>query len=256
MSRLDAVRLWGAGMDQRTITRFSSDGWCLLHAAIDEPVLQRLRCLTQQLVETNGPGVRASAGAVYAARNVLDLVPEIRQAWKTPALIDFVSTCLGPDAGLVRALFFDKPPGHSWGLPWHKDLLIAVQPFAEAEGYSQPRLRVGVTHTEPPLEVLKSMLTLRIHLDEITEENGPLQVATSSHITGKALKLTGCPIETIFTNAGDVLAMTPLLSHCSGRSHAATTRHRRVLHLEFSNLPRLPGGVRWHCFGPVTNDEQ
>ena len=95
------------------------------------------------------------------------------------------------------------------------------------------------------------MLTLRLHLDEITPENGPLQIAAGSHRTGKTLRLDGFDRHTICTAAGDVLAMTPLLAHCSGRSNPQTSRHRRVLHLEFSPLRHLPELVRWHCFDAV-----
>ena len=43
------------------------------------------------------------------------------------ALASALQTALGPGLGLVRVLYFDKPPGQSWALPWHKDLTIAVR---------------------------------------------------------------------------------------------------------------------------------
>ena len=39
-----------------------------------------------------------------------------------------------------------------------------------------------------------------------------------------------------------------LLSHCSNRSHAGTTQHRRILHYEFAGVPELPEGFEWHQF--------
>ncbi len=226
-------------------------GWCIVDQAISSSQLMQLRVLTDRLLESPDEGVRQSEGHVYAARNVMDVAPEICDAWKSPLLLDFVQRRLGNDAGLVRVLYFDKPPEQTWALPWHKDLLIAVATTEPAPGYSTPRLRAGVPHSEPPLEVLESMITLRIHLDEITPENGPLQVASGTHRTGKTLLLEGFERHTICTAAGDVLAMCPLLAHCSGRSVPGTTRHRRVLHLEFSSLSKLPGAVRWFHFTPV-----
>jgi hypothetical protein len=44
--------------------------------------------------------------------------------------------------------------------------------------------------------------------------------------------------------------MRPLLAHCSGRSSPGTTRHRRVVHLEFAARPELPDGYAWHDFLP------
>jgi hypothetical protein len=38
--------------------------------------------------------------------------------------------------------------------------------------------------------------------------------------------------------------------HNSGRSHAGTARHRRILHLEFAAAPELPKGFAWHTFRP------
>jgi Phytanoyl-CoA dioxygenase (PhyH) len=230
------------------LMQHDEQGWCVLEGVVLTPQLQRLRDLCDCILESPDEGVRQSAGAVYAARNVMDLVPDVCDAWKNDVLLEFVRRRLGVQAGLVRVLYFDKPPEQSWALPWHKDLLIAVDSMREAPGYSPPRPRAGVPHTEPPLEVLESMLTLRIHLDEITPENGPLQVASGSQRTGKALQVDGYERHSICTAAGSVLAMTPLLAHCSGRSSPGTTRHRRILHLEFSGLRELPGGVGWHQF--------
>jgi ectoine hydroxylase-related dioxygenase (phytanoyl-CoA dioxygenase family) len=97
-------------------------------------------------------------------------------------------------------------------------------------------------------EVLTQMLTLRIHLDEVTDENGPLRVIPGSHL---AIDSDGAGVDnvvTIHAGVGDVLAMQPLISHASGSSVEGTRRHRRILHLEFAAAPRLPDGDEWHDF--------
>jgi hypothetical protein len=53
---------------------------------------------------------------------------------------------------------------------------------------------------------------------------------------------------TIYANAGDVLAMRPLLSHCSGLSQPGSLLHRRILHFEFAASPALPDGFAWWRF--------
>jgi len=195
--------------------------------------------------------VRQREGAVYAVRNVLRLFPDATRLWQKPMLRELLSSVLGSEYGLIRGLFFDKPPDQTWALPWHKDLLIAVQNDRISSSlYSPPRLRIGVPHTEPPLEVLQSMLTLRIHLDDMTAENGPLEVLPESHLTGKTLQIHGFRAETLQCRAGDVLAMRPLLVHSSGRSLPEVKSHRRILHLEFCGLPELPDGVRWNEWYP------
>ena len=106
-------------------------------------------------------------------------------------------------------------------------------------------------HVEAPLSVLENMLTLRIHLDPATPENGPLEVLSGSHRAGKSLVMEGQPETSILASAGDVLAMRPLLAHCSGKSHPGTALHRRILHLEFAASRELRDGFAWHDFWPL-----
>ena len=97
------------------------------------------------------------------------------------------------------------------------------------------------------------MLTLRIHLDEVTDDNGPLKVIRGSHQSKlvdqmETAAVQSNSIETIYAAAGDVLAMRPLISHASGASVSGTSRHRRILHLEFSGQPKLPDSFDWYHF--------
>ncbi len=73
------------------------------------------------------PAIRGGEGTVFAARNVMRLWPRTASVWRRPALLDALTSALGDDFGLVRALYFDKPPGKSWALPWHKDLTVALK---------------------------------------------------------------------------------------------------------------------------------
>ncbi len=121
--------------------------------------------------------------------------------------------------------------------------------------FSKPTRKAGVPHVEASLEVLDQMATVRIHFDDVTEENGPLVVAPGSQKTGKSLALGGYSPRTILVSAGDALVMRPLLAHCSGSSHAETRRHRRILHFEFAASANLPDGYHWHDFRPWAGDE-
>jgi ectoine hydroxylase-related dioxygenase (phytanoyl-CoA dioxygenase family) len=134
-------------------------------------------------------------------------------------------------------------------LAWHKDLTIAVRDNRlPSQQFLRPTVKAGVPHVEAPIGLLQQMLTLRIHLDEVTHENGPLRVIPGSHRSGKENIETSTPPRVIHAQAGDVLAMRPLVSHSSGASSAETRRHRRVLHLEFSGQQQLPDGFAWHDF--------
>lgn len=147
----------------------------------------------------------------------------------------------------MRGLYFDKPPAGSWSLPWHRDLTIAVRDNTlPSRAFRNPTRKAGVPHVEAPDEVLRQMLTLRIHLDDATPENGPLQVIPGSH-TSRESPGEGPPV-VVLAQAGDVLAMRPLLLHASGESKPGTMLHRRVIHLEFAAEERLPDGYAWRRF--------
>ncbi|MFL5342856.1 MAG: phytanoyl-CoA dioxygenase family protein [Gemmataceae bacterium] len=204
--------------------------------------------LTAALRRPGAVGAMATAAGLYGARNVLELFPRAATLWRRPPLTEVLAEVLGGRFGLVRVLFFDKPPEQTWALPWHKDWAIAVREnHLPSERFSRPTTKAGVPHVEAPLEVLEAMLTVRLHLDDVTDENGPLRVFPGSHRSGKEEQLAGNPV-TIHAAAGDALLMRPLLLHCSNRSHPATTRHRRILHFEFAASPELPDGYEWHTF--------
>ncbi len=228
------------------------DGYAVLPGVFDAGFMAELTRKLEYVLNDGKTGEAAIAseeGIVYASRNVLTLLPETATVWRRPPLPQALAAVLGPSFGLVRGLYFDKPPGQTWSLPWHKDLTIAVRANRlPSDQFAHPTKKAGVPHVEAPLEVLQEMLTARIHLDDMTEENGALKVATGSHHAGKTLALGDEPPRTILARRGDVLLMRPLLAHCSGKSHADTKLHRRVLHLEFAASPSLPDGYAWHEF--------
>jgi len=197
--------------------------------------------------------IRSRNGVIYAARNILTLLPSAATLWQTPALVRLLCATLGEKFGLVRGLYFDKHPDSPWSLPWHKDLTIAVQRNdLPSQRYTNPTTKAGVQHVEAPCDVLQQMLTLRIHLDDVTAANGPLKVIAGSHHSGKASDESSGDIHTVVCNRGDVLAMRPLLSHSSGASEPGAAAHRRVIHLEFAGCQNLDDGYSWQRFERYT----
>jgi ectoine hydroxylase-related dioxygenase (phytanoyl-CoA dioxygenase family) len=191
-----------------------------------------------------GSTMRAADGSIYGARNLLQLCPMVRTIWTQPPLPEILTDVLGPHFGLVRVLYFDKPPEQSWALPWHKDFAIAVKDNRPpSEQFKRPTTKMGVPHVEAPEWLLEQMVTLRLHLDDITDENGPLKVVPGSHRGDEKQSFV-----TILGPRGDVLMMRPLLSHCSNRSKEGTSRHRRILHFEFAGVEELPDGYEWQDF--------
>lgn len=227
------------------------DGFCMLNQAVDSETIQRLSSLFDDAFddELQAIGPRSSRGHVYAARNLIELIPAVRTVWQAGSMLTLLQAQLGERFGLVRALFFDKPPERTWNLPWHKDTTIAVKDHtARSSAFSRPTIKAGVPHVIANDQILRQMLTLRIHLDEVTDENGPLRVIPGSHVASDSFGLGEEHAVTVYADAGDVLAMRPLISHSSGPSCEGTQRHRRILHLEFSATDRLPDGYQWHDF--------
>lgn len=191
--------------------------------------------------------LRRANGAIYGARNLLDVFPPAADLWRRGPLLELLTAVLGAEFGLVRGLYFDKPPASTWSLPWHRDLTIAVRDHSlPSARFRNPTTKAGVQHVEAPDELLRQMLTLRIHLDDVTDENGPLQIVPGTHTSREAQALR--PPDVIYAAAGNVLAMRPLLMHSSGPSREGTTRHRRILHLEFAANLELPDGFGWRWF--------
>ena len=228
----------------------ASDGYVIVFAVYAAEECRELASQIQAALEAcedEASSLRRANGTIYGARNLLDLFPPARELWRRPPIVELLSRVLGQEFGLVRGLFFDKPPASSWSLPWHRDLTIAVREHVPiTTQFRNPTVKAEVPHVEAPDELLRHMLTLRIHLDDATAENGPLQVIPGSHHS-RDTHSSREPV-TILAKAGDVLAMRPLLLHSSGESQAGTALHRRVVHLEFAASAELPDGLRWRQF--------
>lgn len=181
-------------------------------------------------------------------RNLEKRFASIAALVKDELLLAVATECLRAPVHLVRALFFDKTPQRNWFVTWHQDKTVAVNKRFEMIGWDRWSIKDGVQHVQPPVAVLNSMLTLRLHLDAADETNGCLRVIPGSHVQGllgeAALAATVAGEQAIdcCLQAGDALLMRPHILHASGKSHVPG--HRRVIHLEYSCF-ELPAGIAW-----------
>lgn len=216
------------------IDSLQSDGFMVLPTVLTPARSDNLAAAIGRLNPTHG------------LRNLLQNCPAV--AALAEELEVFANPVLGAEAFPVRGLFFDKVPGANWEVGWHQDLSIAVAERLETPDFTGWSVKQGVPHVQPPADILETMLTVRLHLDDCGENNGPLRVLRGSHREGR---LSGQQIEdwkrcgkevSCVVPKGGVLLMRPLLLHSSSRAKEPT--HRRVIHLEFATKP-LPGKLRW-----------
>ena len=228
----------------------TQDGYLLLPEVFSVPECNRLAAELESALAgcaDEATALRRTNGALYGARNLLDVFPEARALWRREPLVSLFQQVLGRNFGLVRGLYFDKSPASNWSLPWHQDLAIAVQDNSlPTTSFRNPTRKAGVPHVEAPREILEQMLTVRIHLDDVSPDNGPLRVLAGSH--RRDAPPEGDKEAAILANAGDVLVMRPLLYHCSSSASSQSQLHRRIIHLEFTGCQDLPDGYSWRQF--------
>ena len=185
-------------------------------------------------------------GAKFAIRNVHLQLPQIKPLLEQGQLPTFATEVLGAEVKLVSATLFDKLPGANWFVPPHQDLLAPISGKTNDSRWTNWTKKAGVLYVEPPLEVQKQLLAVRVHLDECPGKNGALEVVPGTHhsrLTEEDISLIEeasfqiCPAD-----AGDILLMRPLLVHRSRT--AKLPQRRRVLHVVYS-VAILPDGLEW-----------
>lgn len=223
------------------------DGFAIVPKVLDKSVVQGLCKIIERAKA--GQAVRQRRGAVFAIRNLLDVVAEVRDVVSSAAVRNLIEPVLGGDAFIVRAILFDKTPDANWKVAWHQDVSIAVTERIDAPGFGPWSVKAGIIHVRPPVEVLQGMVTLRIHLDDCDESNGALHVLPGSHRRGvlDAKDLQACrgssDIRLCCVPIGGAMLMRPLIAHAS--SPGTSPSRRRVIHLEWAATP-LPQPLQWH----------
>ncbi|WP_299491852.1 phytanoyl-CoA dioxygenase family protein [Acaryochloris sp. IP29b_bin.137] len=176
---------------------------------------------------------------------VFDWCRKLAKSLKAHPLI---SQLLGPTPVINQCTYFEKSPDQNWLVALHQDVSIAVQPNPAATQLGISK-KEGLSFVQPPVEILKQLVVLRVHLDDCTLNNGPLKVVPGSHLQGR---LSDPMIATLKDHSGEViccvpkggvLTMRPLLLHAS--SKMLLPHHRRVLHF-LCGPHQLANGLVWH----------
>ncbi len=183
---------------------------------------------------------------LFAIRRFLLEVPEILPLVFTQKLKSILTELLGENYFLVKSIYFDKPADSNWYVAYHQDLTISVNQKIDTESFGPWTVKPDNYAVQPPLAILEQMVTLRIHLDDTSAENGALYIIPESHNKGilrpELIDWSNtiekvCPVE-----KGGIMLMKPLLLHSSKRT--TNLQPRKVIHLEFANA-ELPNGLEW-----------
>lgn len=234
----------GLSVDEQShvVAAIERDGFAITPPVVPQLTVDRL---IAELSDLGDPGV--VRGGI---RNLLEISPATRELATSAVVRSVAEAVLGAQCFAVRAILFDKTPAANWKVVWHQDLTIAVRARAIAAGFGPWSEKAGVTHVQPPIEVLERMLVVRVHLDDCDIENGPVRVLPGSHRVGRlsataieAWRGGGAGMVDCLAERGAILAFRPLILHAS--SQAATAAHRRVVHIDFA-AEELPAPLEWY----------
>lgn len=195
--------------------------------------------------DTSRKTFRKSAD-LFAIRQFLKEVPGIAELILNDEFKMLIQNVFGQDYFVIKSIYFDKPEQSNWFVSYHQDLTISVDKKVELDDYTKWTVKQDQFSVQPPLDMLKQIFTVRIHLDDTDESNGALKVVPGSH-----LKDIYRPEDIDWANEtehicdvpkGGVMIMKPLLLHSSSRT--TNNNKRRVIHIEFCNQ-ELHAELKW-----------
>src|ERR1019366_8155603 len=172
-----------------------------------------------ELVETVSAVSRSRAGARHLMAN-----PSVAAVANDKRLIDLARLWVGDSAVAFRATLFEKSAETNWLIPWHQDTALPLVQKFDFAGWGPWSQKAGVNYAHAPASALTRVIALRLHLDQSTQDNGPLRVVPGSHRSGvlsdesvrESVSASG------FVNCcvaqGGVIAMRPLIVHSSSKA--------------------------------------
>ncbi len=183
----------------------------------------------------------------FGVREFLVDNPELTQPIFTKKLLELIKEIAPNCKQAIKSIYFDKPPNANWIVNWHQDLTINLKSKKETPKFKNWRVNNQRTIVQPSIDILKSIFTIRIHLDDCTSENGALRVIEGSHKKGVIeikdwMKEKPGEEKICEVKKGGILIMNPLILHASRRTE--NQKNRRVIHIEFSGQ-ELPNQLEW-----------
>jgi len=195
--------------------------------------------------QMSGPTIMKNNN-LFAIRQFIPTIPEVLPLILNQKLIEIIDQITESEFFISKSIYFDKPSESNWFVAFHQDLSISVENKIESNDYSNWTFKHGVYGVQPPIKTLNDTITLRIHLDDTTSENGALKIIPKSHQHGiirtDSKKWETTNPYTCEVKSGGVMLMKPLTLHASNRT--TNNKRRRVIHIEL-NKHDLSNSINW-----------
>ena len=225
-------------------TEISDKGFTIINDVFSEKEINQIIDVINS-IDTSKETFRKSED-LFAIRQFLKEVPESHQLIFNDTIKKIINEIFGKNYFVVKSIYFDKPEKSNWYVSYHQDLTISVDKKLDLSGFGPWTTKQNQFAVQPPIDYLKNIFTIRIHLDDTDENNGALKVVPNSHskeiYRPETIDWNVETEEICSVNKGGIMIMKPLILHGSNR----TTNHqkRRVIHIEFSNM-ELPEEINW-----------
>lgn len=229
---------------------FSKNGYAIINDIYTDEEINSILKIIENSESTNDAFRKTQD--VFAIRKVVNEIPGIKPYIFNDNLKEIIKSIGDENFFVVKSIYFDKPETSNWFVAYHQDLTISVNNKQEINGYSNWTKKQNQFAVQPPLDILENIFTIRIHLDDTTNENGAVKVIEKSHLQGISRpelidwnkeKETICEV-----HKGGIMLMKPLTLHSSTRT--TNGKRRRVLHIEFSNL-HLDKNLEWSEYSRI-----
>lgn len=215
-------------------------GYAILNNVLNLRELRKLKKAIDQSLE-----LQTNKGK-FSERALLQKHPNLADFVFSKSVLNIIKS-IDKNAFLTKSIYFDKNEENNWYVAWHQDRAINVSQKKEVKGYTGWTKKDDIISVHPPVEVNHNIFTIRIHLDEVNEKNGGLQIIPGSHKkihtdAERALITENTEPQVCEIAEGGIMLMKPLLLHKSAKS--VNQKRRRIIHLEFAS-DELAKGLDW-----------
>ena len=225
-------------------TEISEKGFTIINDIFSEKEISQIIDVIDS-IDTSKETFRKSED-LFAIRQFLKEVPESHQFIFNDNIRKIINEIFGNNYFVVKSIYFDKPEKSNWYVSYHQDLTISVDKKLDLKGFGPWTTKQNQFAVQPPIDYLKNIFTIRIHLDDTDENNGALKVVPNSDskeiYRPETIDWNVETEEICSVNKGGIMIMKPLILHGSNRT--TNNQKRRVIHIEFSDM-ELPEEINW-----------